>query len=225
MPGLLDPPDLPELQPASLQVDRTGTLRLEGALVDVTDGRPADASGPESGHPRRIVIRESELRGVTLSAPKPAAFELRDVRLRGCDLSNAQAVSASVWRVEVVSSRLLGFHAAEADIRELRITDSSLALATFAFAQLRHVSFERVDLSEATFMNARLDGVEFVDCRLSGADFRNVRLAACAIRGTSLDGVLGVDSLRGLRMPWADVIDSVAALSAALGIEVESDDD
>lgn len=71
-------------------------------------------------------------------------------------------------------------------------------------------------------MNARLDGVEFIDCRLAGADFRSARLNACAIRGSSLDGVLGIDSLRGLRMPWSDVVASVAALAAGLGIEVES---
>ena len=224
MPGLLDPPDLPELEPASLHVDDTGTLRLEGALVDATDVPPIDATDAESELPRRIVIRESELKGVTLRAPKPATFELRDVRLRGCDLSNAQAMNASISRVEVLSSRLVGFRAAESDVRELRIADSSLVLATFAFAQLRHVCFERVDLSEATFMNAQLDGVEFVDCRLAGADFRGARLNTCAIRGTPLDGVLGVESLSGLRMPWADVVESVAALAAALGIEIESDD-
>jgi uncharacterized protein YjbI with pentapeptide repeats len=74
-------------------------------------------------------------------------------------------------------------------------------------------------------MEARLDHVEFSDCRLAGTDFRGAMLSACAIRGSSLDGVLGIDSLRGVRMPWSDIVASVAALAAGLGIQVESDDD
>jgi uncharacterized protein YjbI with pentapeptide repeats len=72
-------------------------------------------------------------------------------------------------------------------------------------------------------MHARLESVAFVDCRLEGADFRDAKLAGCAIRGASLDGVLGVESLRGLRMPWPDVLSSAAALAAALGITIEAD--
>ena len=72
-------------------------------------------------------------------------------------------------------------------------------------------------------MHARLESVAFVDCRLDGADFRHAKVAGCAIRGASLDGVLGVESLRGLRMPWPDVLASAGALAAALGIDVEPD--
>ena len=70
-------------------------------------------------------------------------------------------------------------------------------------------------------MEARLEAVEFVDCRLAGADFRGARVRASAIRGASLDGVLGVESLRGLRMPWSDAIASAGAMAAALGIAMD----
>ena len=172
-----------------------------------------------------MVIKESELRGVAFQAPSASALELRDVRLNGCDLSNVEAPDPSIWRVDVSGSRMLGFRAGGGDVRELRVTDSSLVLATFAFARLRNVVFDRVDLSEASFMEARLDHVEFSDCRLAGTDFRGATLSACAIRGSSLDGVLGIDSLRGVRMPWSDIVASVAALAAGLGIQVESDED
>jgi hypothetical protein len=33
-------------------------------------------------------------------------------------------------------------------------------------------------------------------------------MKGCTIRGTSLDGILGVDCLRGVSMPWGDVLDS-----------------
>jgi hypothetical protein len=43
---------------------------------------------------------------------------------------------------------------------------------------------------------------------------------ACTIRGTSLEGVIGIESLRGLSMPWVDVLESASALAAALGINI-----
>ena len=103
----------------------------------------------------------------------------------------------------------------------MRFTDCSLELASLAGVTLRGVVFERVNLTEASFMDARLQAVAFIDCRLRGTDFRGATVKACAIRGASLDGVLGVDALRGLRMPWPDLLDSAGALAAALGITVE----
>jgi uncharacterized protein YjbI with pentapeptide repeats len=148
--GLVDPPDLPELQPRELGLDDAGALRLDGAVVDATDAAPTDATptDPAPTLVRRITIRESELRGVALQTPTGSALELRDVRLHGCDLSNTEARDATLWRVDVASSRLLGLRVPDSDVRELRVSDSSLVLATFAYARLRHVSFERVDLSE-----------------------------------------------------------------------------
>jgi hypothetical protein len=35
--------------------------------------------------------------------------------------------------------------------------------------------------------------------------------------------VLGVESVRGVKMPWADVVGSAGALAAALGIVIEHD--
>jgi uncharacterized protein YjbI with pentapeptide repeats len=39
--------------------------------------------------------------------------------------------------------------------------------------------------------------VSFVDCELAGADFRGAKLEACTMRGTTLEGVTGVESLAG----------------------------
>jgi hypothetical protein len=41
------------------------------------------------------------------------------------------------------------------------------------------------------------------------------------MRGSSLEGVVGVESLRGLTMPWSDLVASTGALAAAAGITIE----
>ncbi|MGH2891980.1 MAG: pentapeptide repeat-containing protein [Solirubrobacteraceae bacterium] len=172
---------------------------------------------------KRLRVRESELRGVVLEPGNVPGLTLADVILRDCGMSNVDAREGRLSRVEVHRSQLVGFGFSRGDLRDLRVIDSSLQLASFASATLRNVVFERVNLAEASFMHARLEAVAFVDCRLEGADFRHAKLAGCAIRGTSLDGVLGVESMRGLRMPWPDVMASAGALAVALGIDIESD--
>src|SRR6185437_4043621 len=148
-------------------------------------------------------------------------LELTDAVLRDCSLSNVDAREGRIRRVQLRHCRLVGFSCALGELQDVRLIDCSLELASLASARLRNVSFERVNLAEASFIEAQLEAVEFVDCRLAGADFRGARIRASAIRGASLDGVLGVESLRGLRMPWGDVIASAGAMAAALGIAID----
>ncbi|MGO9903738.1 MAG: hypothetical protein ACLP0J_29655 [Solirubrobacteraceae bacterium] len=54
-------------------------------------------------------------------------------------------------------------------------------------------------------------------------DFRGVKQKGCAIRGTPLDGILGTDRLKGVVMPWADVLASAPTLATAVGIIIEPD--
>lgn len=200
--------------------------QLDGELTagDLTvDGLLVESNGSEAVHARRIRVRESELRGVAIDAHDAPGLEFSDVVLRGCDLSNIDGREGSLRRVEIHGSRLVGFGLAAGTIQDLRVLDSTLALSSLASSKLRNVVFERVDLTDASFMQAQLERVAFIDCKLAGADFRGVKLKGCTIRGTALDGILGIDSLKGVTMPWADVLASAPALAAALGIGIEPD--
>jgi uncharacterized protein YjbI with pentapeptide repeats len=207
------PPDLPELEPQTLSGPEA--VELSGALVERDSDDPVRAS--------QVSISESTLRGVVLDAGMVHGLTLRDVILRDCGLSNVDGREGAISRVEVHRSQLVGFSCSQGRVRDLRVIDSSLQLASFALSRVQNAVFERVNLTEASFLNARLQDVEFIDCRLAGADFRGATLTRCAIRGSSLEGVVGVDSLRGVRMPWVDVLASATAMAEALGIEVEAD--
>jgi uncharacterized protein YjbI with pentapeptide repeats len=210
----LQAPDLPELAEVP-SAGLGGEIELSESLV-LGDGAPVSA--------RRLRARESELHAVALEPGNVPGMRLTDVVLRDCGLSNVDAREGVMVRVEMHRSQLVGFGFTRGELRDVRVIDSSLQLASFASATLRNVVFERVNLAEASFMHARLESVAFINCRLEGADFREARVKACAIRGATLDGVLGVESLRGLRMPWPDILGSAGALAAALGIDVESEE-
>jgi uncharacterized protein YjbI with pentapeptide repeats len=204
---LVQAPDLPELAPAHLG---DGDLDLSGALVQGGSVRAG-----------RVRIIESELRGVTIEAPAAAGLTLIHVVLRDCGLSNVDGREGVIRRVSALRCRLVGLDLNGGDISDLNIGDSSLELASFSGARLRNVSFHGVNLTEASFQEARLEGVEFIDCELAGADFRRARVSAAAIRGATLTDVIGVESLRGTRMAFGDVVASAVALATALGIEIE----
>jgi uncharacterized protein YjbI with pentapeptide repeats len=215
-PAPVQAPELPQLEPCRLEPgDEHARLQLEGVLVETADGEPVRAG--------RVRIRESELRGVVLKAESAPGLELIDVVMRDCGLSNVDGREGLIRRVELVHSQLVGFGLNNGEVRDLRVVDSSMELASFAGTELHNVVFERVNLVEASFLEARLEAVEFIDCRMAGADFRRAKLNTCAMRGASLEGVLGVDSLSGLRMPWDDVLASAAPLAVALGITIEAE--
>lgn len=209
------PPELPELLARELPGDGDpDELVVCEALVEHSGGALT---------PRSVRVEESALHGVTIGAGTLTELVLRDARLTGCDLSNVIARRGEIRRAELTNARLVGFALGEGAIEDLRVTGGTMMLASLAQTTLRRVVFSDVNLREASFANARLVAVSFEDCDLRGADFRGVSLVDCSMRGTSLDGIAGVESLRGLTMPWPDLVASAGALAAALGISVEAD--
>jgi uncharacterized protein YjbI with pentapeptide repeats len=58
------------------------------------------------------------------------------------------------------------------------------------------------------------------DCDLTRAGWSGVRFERCELRGCDLSDAIGLERLRGVRMPWDDVIRSAGEIARAAGIEV-----
>ena len=207
-------PQLPELEAVELR----GGVELEELVLG--DALVEHAAGNAIATPR-LHIQESEIHGLELALGTAKALFLRDALLVECGLSNATARGAEVRRVELRNARMVGLGLTEAEIEDLRITGGTLMLGSIAGSRVRHAVFENVNLREASFADSRLVSVAFEGCEFAGADFRGAHLEDCAIRGSSLEGVVGIESLRGVKMPWNDLVASTGALAEALGIEVE----
>lgn len=208
------PPDLPpKSELLTAEIGAGESIELSGALVDARDAGAIEV--------RRLHVTDSDLTAITLAPAERLSLTLRDAVLRDCDISNQRAEGASLRRVEIRTTRALGLNLSELDARDVRVSGSTMSLASFAYGRLEDCVFESVDLREAVFMQTTLVGVAFVDCDLSGADFRGATLERCHLRRSRIEGILGTDSLRGLHMSWADVLDSVGVFAAALGIEID----
>ncbi len=75
-------------------------------------------------------------------------------------------------------------------------------------------------MTECDFEEAALKDVLFERCQLREATFSSAALQRVELRGCDLAGLRGVDSLRGARMPWSDVLENAPLFALAVGIEI-----
>lgn len=143
-----------------------------------------------------------------------------DLTLRDCDLANLDARRSSATRVLAHRCRATGALLMSSRLRDVVVRDCRVDLATFAQATLERVVFEDCVLRDASFAGARLHSVSFVDCDLHGADFEGARCSRVELRGCRLEGLHGLEGLRGAKLGWADLLDNAAVLAAALGLGV-----
>jgi len=75
-------------------------------------------------------------------------------------------------------------------------------------------------MNECDFEGASLKDVLFERCALREATFASAALQRVELRGCDLAGVRGVDALRGVRMPWNDVLENAPLFALAAGVEI-----
>jgi uncharacterized protein YjbI with pentapeptide repeats len=214
-PRTPDAPDLPrQLEPGVVTALADGASIAEAALRD------AALTGQ---HARGVVIEAATLDGVDLSASRLDQLSLIDVRATGGNLANPVCRGARAVRVELAGVRLTGLGLRGAELHDVVVRDCRADLTSFGEARLERVWFEDCDLTEADFTGAQLTAVRFADCDLSRADFQGARLSSCEMRGVRLAGLHGVERLRGVALPWPDVVENTATWAAALGLRVLDD--
>lgn len=216
----LIPPTQPD-QPSVLhEVSPTGPEFLEvdewdGVLITNADFSDCSANG--------VRVVGSTLERVELAGSRFPNLKLTDVRLTGCNLANMEGRGGSMLRVVARNCRFTGLQWVEGRMRDVTFLESRFDLASFAASQIESVSFEDCVFREGSLQGATLRSVSFVNCDLTGADFGGANVANCEMRGCTLDGVRGIDRLRGLKMPWSDIVANAGTFAEALGIAVLDD--
>lgn len=188
-------------------------VRVTGAAGDALAVRHLELTG--------ALLEDADLGGARLTQ-----LALRDCRLSGGSLANAAVRGGIAQRSAFERVRLTGLSWHEGTLRDVSFRGCRIDLASFAASRLERVRFEDCSLAESELQDARLAAVVFEDCDLTGLDLSGARLTAgCVLRGCTLDGIRGVERLRGATMPLSDVIAAAGVLASALGIRIEEDDE
>ena len=151
------------------------------------------------------------------------ARELRDLVdavAEDADWSNERARGLTLRRVELRRCRLTGAELAESSLSDVTFDECRLDLAGLRTATLERVVFRNCRMAECDLYAATLTDVLFEGCELRQAVLAGARVTRVELRGCDLTGLDGVEALRGVRMPWSDVLENGPLFAAALGIEI-----
>ena len=173
---------------------------------------------------RALGFADARFDATDLSGARLNSLFLTDCTLERCNLANTVVRNGSMRRVTVTGSRLTGFMWTAGDARETEFRDCRADMASFESAKLSHVVFEDCNLRDADCRSARLEAVRFEGCDLTGADLGGARLERCSMRRCTLDGLRGVDRLRGVAMPWDDILAAAGVFAGELGVRLLEED-
>jgi uncharacterized protein YjbI with pentapeptide repeats len=148
---------------------------------------------------------------------------LVDVEFVRCDLSGCDFSEASWLRVRLTDCRCTGIDLAQTSLKNVTFTDCKLDDANLRMAKLHEVRFENCVLVGADAINATLEAVAFPGCDLAGMDFSQVRCADVDLRDARLDGIKGVNALRGSTIGVDQLFGLAPAFAQALGITIATD--
>lgn len=148
------------------------------------------------------------LTGVGLGETRFAPIKLADVALVRCELSNASWRDAELSRVELDGCRAVGI-TLQGKLDDVYAVDTRFDMATLRLDRGRAWTvFERCSFKDAVVMGS-LDQVIFRDCDLSGVEFDASSAKRADVRGSRLDHVRGLMTLRGATLD-ADQVREVA---------------
>jgi uncharacterized protein YjbI with pentapeptide repeats len=172
-------------------------------------------TAPKSPHPPDL----------DLDAPSPNGLDdAIDARIENADFSNQRFLRSSIRRIELHLCRLTGIELAEATWNDVVLTECRADFGGFRHAKLTRVAFRDCRLEEADFAGAKLTDVTFERCELRRASFVSCRIDRVELSGCALTELVGVESLRGARMPWNDILENAPLFAQGLGIQVLPDE-
>jgi uncharacterized protein YjbI with pentapeptide repeats len=145
---------------------------------------------------------------------------LTDAVVSDVDWANRRVARASVLRTELHTVRLTGADLAESTFRDVRFIGCRLDLAAARLSKFERVVFSDCRLEELDLYGSQLTDVLFERCVLREATLSEVRSERVELRGCDLTGLRGAEALRGMRMPWNDVLENAPLFAGVAGIEI-----
>jgi uncharacterized protein YjbI with pentapeptide repeats len=154
------------------------------------------------------------------SVPVAELADMVDAIAEDADWANRHARGLAVRRAEWRRCRMTCAELAEAALSDLTLVECRLDLIGLRMAKLERVVFRDCRMTECDLYQAGLKDVLFERCDLREATVSGIHLTRVELRGCRLDGIRGLASLGGARMPWSDVIENGHLFAAALGVEI-----
>jgi len=203
-PSLITPDDVHEL---FADEDNISGLRIEHATFSSAD---LD----------KIALSESLLNKVDFLQVDVSKFDVLDCIFRSCDFTTAKFPESSWHRVSIDSGRCTGLQMTNSTLKNIDFKNSKLDMVNFRLSHLENISFDGCVLNDVDFYNARLKNVEFVNCTINGVTFASARMTNVDISKSQVEGLKGINSLRGVTISYDQLMQFAPAFAAEAGIKI-----
>lgn len=139
-------------------------------------------------------------------------FRMTNAHLVDCDLSGAVLIGASMWRVTFERCRMSGAVLDGAELKDVTLRGCKVDTASLRGTKGERIALEDCVLREADLTGASWSAATVFDCDLRGATLTDARLAGARFHGSSLEDVIGLETLRGY------VLDPQQGIAAGLRV-------
>ncbi len=164
-----------------------------------------------------------KLVGLGLTAARLERLRLMDVVLDGCELSAAAIEDANLVRVRFERCRMTAVSLAALRGRDVTFVDCKLVDANLGMADLAHCDLLGCDLTGADLSAAQVIGCRLLGCTLDRCQLSRATFTATALHGSTFEGTLAADSLRGASIGHEQLVGLARPVLAALGFTVEDE--
>jgi uncharacterized protein YjbI with pentapeptide repeats len=171
---------------------------------------------------RNVTIEDARITG-SLGGAKLRDLHLHDAVIDGADLANVDLTDAHLNRLTIVNARLTGANLTKATLQDVTLTGCRLDFAILGAARIDRVVFRDCVITESTLEQAQLRDVRFEGCDLTRCSLGQSTHTRVELHGCRLAEVRSLHDLRGVAMPYPDLVDQAVNLAGALGIRVASD--
>ncbi|HEY0636410.1 MAG TPA: pentapeptide repeat-containing protein [Pseudonocardiaceae bacterium] len=208
-----DEPRAPVLDPATLgeePVSLAGDFEHERVRI----------AGEHTGLDGEGTLSECEVVGADLTGTTLRPLTMRDVRWRRTELSNAVLRNVIAARVEIAECRAVGLRLDLRQASDLLVRGCRLDYANVRLRDGKgRIRFEGCTFREATICG-ELNDVVFTGCDLTAAEFDAESARDCDLRGSTLDCVRGLLTLRGAMIGAEQALEVAEALAIEAGLRV-----
>jgi uncharacterized protein YjbI with pentapeptide repeats len=185
-----------------------GVAKWEGVRVE---GTPAEVVAVGSA-----AFFDCDLDGLSLAGER-VELRLVDCTATALDLANAELPGLELTCSSIRDSRLVGA-ALGGTFRDVVLSGCVLDLASLRMCKLARCVFRECSLREVGLYAAELESVLFDGCDLTAADLSGATFAVSELQRCELQGIRGIEALRGTRIPLAELLAITPLLAEALGI-------
>ncbi len=173
---------------------------------------------------RGVYFKSCKLIDLELIATELPDVNLRDCIVSGSDFSGATLAPCYLERVLLTKDRLSGAQLYEGKVKDVIFDNCKLDMTNFRSAKFKRVIFKECQMTSTDFSGAVFEDVEMSDCSLEQVNFSNSKAISLDLRGSKLQEITGVTSLKGARISPEQLISITNNLAAEIGLKVDYPD-